>query len=140
MLRGLVGDRAFFEGIRAFYRRHRHGNATTADFCTAIETSSHRRLEWFFRQWLYEPGHPKLRSTSDWNAERRELSVTIEQVQDERWPTFRLPLVIQISGPTPSRHSVELRSRRQVFRFRTPHVPTGIEIDPDGHVLKELLE
>ena len=140
MLRGLVGDRAFFEGIRAFYRRHRHGNATTADFRAAIETSSRRRLEWFFRQWLYEPGHPMLRSTSDWNAERHELSVTIEQVQNERWPTFRLPLVIQISGPTPSHHSVELRSRRQVFRFRTSHAPTGIEIDPDGHLLKELLE
>jgi hypothetical protein len=49
MLRDLVGDRAFFEGIRAFYRRHRHGNATTADFRAAIETSSRRRLEWFFR-------------------------------------------------------------------------------------------
>ena len=30
MLRGIVGDAAFWSGIQAYYRRHQNGNATTA--------------------------------------------------------------------------------------------------------------
>ena len=138
MLRTLVGDRAFFGGIRTYYRRHRDGNATTADLRAALEASSRRRLDWFFRQWLYEPGYPRLRSAVEWNAERREVSVTIEQVQRDTWPTFRLPLVLQISEPDPRRYSVELRERKQVFRFKARQAPVRIDIDPDGHLLKQI--
>jgi aminopeptidase N len=138
MLRTLVGDRAFFRGVRAYYQRHRDGNATTADFRAAIEASSRRRLDWFFRQWLYEPGYPQLRSASEWSQERREVSLTIAQVQPDAWPTFRLPLVIQMSGPDARRYSVELTARKQVFRFKMRHAPARIEIDPDGDLLKRL--
>jgi aminopeptidase N len=48
MLRELVGDEAFWAGIREYYARHRNGSATTADFRRAMEEASGRDLETFF--------------------------------------------------------------------------------------------
>jgi len=71
MLRGVVGDSAFFRGVREYYREHRDGNVLTEDFQRAMEKTSDMSLEWFFRQWLYQPGFPQLRAewwTEDVNA------------------------------------------------------------------------
>ena len=59
MLRGLVGDEAFWAGIRAYYRRYRDGNATTDDFRREMEEASGQPLDWFFRQWLHRGGSPE---------------------------------------------------------------------------------
>jgi dihydrolipoamide dehydrogenase len=40
MLRGLIGDAAFWKGIRDYYQRFRDGNATTADVRRAMEQAS----------------------------------------------------------------------------------------------------
>ena len=139
MLRGMLGDRAFFDGVRAYYRRHRLGSASTQDLRAAFEAAGGRELGWFFQQWLYEPGYPKLRSSMEWNEGRREVTVTIEQVQEGTWPTYRLPLTIQLPGATPERHDVELTARTQTFRFQTPQAPMAVHLDPDGLVLKQII-
>ena len=48
MLRGLVGDAAFWKGIRAYYAEFMNSNATTADFQRAMEAASGRPLGSFF--------------------------------------------------------------------------------------------
>ena len=37
ILRGLLGDKDFFEGVRIYYNTHRHSTATTEDLRTAFE-------------------------------------------------------------------------------------------------------
>ena len=138
MLRKTIGDRAFFAGIRAFYREHRLANATTADLRAALERSSGRPLDWFFRQWLYEPGYPKLRVRWTRDSRRGEAVITIEQTQSPSWPTFRLPLTIEIADTMTKRQRVELTARTQTFRVRTSGEPTRITIDPDEEILKEV--
>ena len=44
MLRGLIGDTAFWTGIRDYYRTFRDGNATTADFRHTMEQASGQDL------------------------------------------------------------------------------------------------
>jgi aminopeptidase N len=138
MLRKTIGDRAFFGGIRIFYREHRLANATTADLRAALERSSGRPLDWFFRQWLYEPGYPKLRVRWTRDARRGEVVITIEQTQSPSWPTFRLPLTIEIAGAMTKRQRVELTARTQTFRVRTSGEPTQVTVDPDEEILKEV--
>jgi aminopeptidase N len=138
MLRTMIGDRAFFSGIQAFYQQHRLANATTADLRAALERSSGRPLDWFFRQWLYEPGYPKLRVRWTRDSGRREVVITIEQTQPSSWPTFRLPLTIQIAGATTTRQRVELTARTQTFRVRASGEPTHVTVDPDEEILKEI--
>ena len=57
MLRGLVGDEAFWSGIREYYRLYRDRNARTADFRRVMEEASGRDLAWFFDEWLTRGGH-----------------------------------------------------------------------------------
>jgi aminopeptidase N len=138
MLRKTLGDRAFFAGIRTFYRDHRLANATTADLRAALERSSGRPLDWFFRQWLYEPGYPKLHVRWTYDSRLRDVVITIEQTQPASWPTFRLPLTIEIAGAQATRQRVELTARTQTFRVRTSGEPTRITVDPDEEILKEI--
>jgi aminopeptidase N len=57
-LREKVGDRTFFTVLRRWYRRNRDGNVTTADFIALSERVSDRRLDRFFRAWLFRDGKP----------------------------------------------------------------------------------
>jgi len=138
MLRRMLGDRVFFSGVRAYYRQHRLGNATTADLQAALEQSAGRPLDWFFHQWLDEPGYPKLRSHWDWVSRRREITITIDQTQPASWPTFRLPLTIEIDGGTRTRHDVEMTGRTHVYSFPSATRPTRVILDPDEAILKAI--
>ena len=52
-LRTLLGDQAFWDGIRAYTRAHAGQSVTTADFQKAMEASAKRDLTAFFAQWVY---------------------------------------------------------------------------------------
>ena len=86
MLRGLMGDEAFWRGIREYYARHRDGNATTDDFRRAMEEASGRELCLVLRPvaasgWLAHPrgelalrrGRPFSRGRGASAATRRAL-------------------------------------------------------------------
>jgi aminopeptidase N len=57
-LREKIGDRAFFKTLRAWAFFHAYGHGTTREFVRLAEHVSHRRLDRFFRVWLYTPGKP----------------------------------------------------------------------------------
>jgi hypothetical protein len=61
MLRRLVGDDAFFAGVRSFYQEWKFRKAGTDDFRRAMEQSSGRHLERFFETWLYGASIPRLK-------------------------------------------------------------------------------
>lgn len=52
-LREEVGDAVFWNGIRAFARRHAGGTVTSRDFQRAMEQASGRQLAPLFREWVY---------------------------------------------------------------------------------------
>ena len=58
-LRHKVGDGTFFAILRAWYREHRNGTVTTADFIALAERESGVELSAFFDVWLYEEGRPE---------------------------------------------------------------------------------
>jgi hypothetical protein len=60
MLRRLVGDEAFFGGLRRFYTEFRFKKAGTNDFQRAMEAEAGMPLERFFERWVFEPDHPRL--------------------------------------------------------------------------------
>jgi hypothetical protein len=60
MLRRLLGDRVFFDGIRLFYEDRRYQKAGTDDFERAMETASGRVLDRFFERWIYNAEIPRV--------------------------------------------------------------------------------
>lgn len=63
MLRREIGDDAFAEGAREFWRRRQFAAAGWDDLRAAFETAAKRDLTGFFAQWLDRPGAPSLRLT-----------------------------------------------------------------------------
>ena len=61
MLRRLIGDDAFFGGIRDFYRQWKFRKAGTDDFRAAMEDASGRNLGRFFDTWVFGSEIPRLK-------------------------------------------------------------------------------
>ena len=61
MLRRLVGDEAFFGGLRRYYAEYAFAKAGTDDFRQVIEAESGMSLERFFERWIYGAGIPQVR-------------------------------------------------------------------------------
>jgi hypothetical protein len=63
MLRRLMGDEAFFAGVRRFYADWRFKKAGTDDFRAAMEAAGGRDLNAFFDAWIYGAEVPELKFT-----------------------------------------------------------------------------
>ncbi|MGH7457707.1 MAG: M1 family aminopeptidase [Longimicrobiaceae bacterium] len=142
MLRGLLGDDAFFRGMRRYHQRYRHGNALSDDLRREVELASGRELGWFFQQWLFEPGYPRLRVRWRWDDQSGEVVLTVEQTQPQEWPAFRFPLELAFGGADgPLRRTVEVAGKRsQTLLVPLPARPEFLAVDPDGWLLKEVEE
>lgn len=96
-LRGLVGDSAFFRGLRRYYAAFEHGTALSSDFAAIMSEEAGGDLTWYFEQALTRPGHPVL--AVDVRTGGGEAVVTLTQVQTPEWGTFRMPnLEIEAGG------------------------------------------
>jgi hypothetical protein len=60
MLRRLLGDTVFFNGLRRFYMERRYQKAGTEDFERAMEAESGRNLDRFFERWIYGTEMPAI--------------------------------------------------------------------------------
>jgi hypothetical protein len=90
MLRRLVGDEAFFTGLRAFYAEHRYRKAGTGDLQKAMEAASGRRLERFFERWVLDTTLPRVRVTTAVKGDA--VDVAYEQAGE----VFDLPVTITL--------------------------------------------
>jgi aminopeptidase N len=143
MLRGLIGDEAFFAGIRAYYARHVHSAVLSEDFRAVMEEASGRELDWFFEQWLHAPGYPTFEVATEWAAASGgsggTLTVRVRQIQKDAWPTFRVPIELMVvQDGREHRSRVEVSGRETVLRVDLPGraAPSRVGLDPDGWVLK----
>lgn len=130
-LRGVVGDSAFYRGMRSYYERYRDSTALSSDFAREMERASGQDLEWFFREMLTLPGYPML--TVRWRHAGGELSLEIEQVQPAAWGVRRLPrLVIAVDG---TRIETAVTGQRTTVTHRMRQPPGTVVVDPDGQWL-----
>ncbi len=137
MLRGLVGEEAFWAGIRAYYRRYRDGNATTDDFRREMEEASGQPLDWFFRQWLHRGGSPKVEGS--WRYDAAAGAVEIELAQTQPGEPFDLPIEVglDLGGRTPAVERVRLTGARQRFSLPAAAEPRLVTLDPHRWVLMD---
>jgi aminopeptidase N len=141
MLRDLIGDEVFFEGVRAYYDRHRDATAITPDLLAAMEEVSGHELGWFFRQWLYEAGHPVLDVALEGPGDAEgSVRVRVRQIQAEHGHVFRFPLELEFSlDGGRHRERIEVTAADEVFTVSVPGEVHGLSVDPDGKLLKRLI-
>jgi hypothetical protein len=91
MLRRLVGDDAFFGGLRTFYAEQKFRKAGTDDLRAAMEAAAGRSLDGFFDQWIYGVALPRLRYTSA--VTPGSVRVRFEQTGDIM---FEVPVTVTV--------------------------------------------
>ncbi|MET0621547.1 MAG: M1 family aminopeptidase [Pyrinomonadaceae bacterium] len=138
MLRRVVGDEKFFAGVADYYRTYRDSNALTEDFRRVMERHAGRSLEWFFRQWIYEPGFPVYDAAWSWDEPSKRLRLRVRQTQ--AGAPFRVPLDVEFrdAGAAPRRETIEVSGREQSFDFKLERRPAAVALDPEEWVLKTL--
>lgn len=135
MLRGLIGDRAFFAAMRDYYNAYRDRNASTGELRVIAERHAGQPLDWFFRQWLHDEGHPILATKWAW----RDGKVTFEIEQKQSGSVFRIPTVIELrNGNVARRENVVIDERRETFELAAERKPDNVTLDPDEWILKEI--
>ena len=137
MLRGMLGDEKFFNGIRRYYRMHSGGSVSSEDFRKAMEWSSGADLGAFFRQWLHQPGWPAYHVSWRWDDDARQVECTVRQTQTTG--LFDMPVEIAFSAEGWSEtHPFRVSERMQKLRFGLPSKPLSVEVDPGGWLLKSV--
>jgi aminopeptidase N len=144
LLRFVLGDAAFFAGIREYVAGHADSAVTTADFQAAMQRASGTDLDDFFRQWFHERGYPEFEVRWRWDAGAGEVLVELLQVQafaDGTPAVFRLPAEIELGTPGGDvRHRVAIDERSESFRLPAAERPTWVRFDPDSWIPKRLNE
>ena len=139
MLRGEVGDSAFFQGVRAYYRQHKHGTALTSDLQTALEAASSRRLGSFFDQWLNRPGFPEI--DVSWSTDSLGKSFLLSVTQTGKHGLFAFPLRLGLADSTGVVRRVEVGIPAQTeTKVELPiSAPVQqVEADPDVQLLARI--
>lgn len=142
MLRKTVGDDAFFKALNLYLTRHAYKNAEIHDLRLAFEEVSGTDLNWFFNQWFLASGHPSLNIQSNYNPEKKEVLITINQKQDlTKFPLYRIPMAVDIySGGKVERKEILLDKKDQTFIFPSTVMPDLVNTDAEKYILGEKTE
>jgi hypothetical protein len=136
MLRRLVGDDAFFRGIRRFYGESRFRKAGTEDFRAAMEAETGRSLERFFERWIYGSTLPRLKVSH--SVDGNELTMRIEQIGE----LFDLPVTVtlQYADKKPVDVIVPVTERETAVRIPLTGTFRGVELSKDDGTLAEIVK
>jgi hypothetical protein len=136
MLRRLVGDEAFFNGVRRFYRESRFRKAGTSDFRAAMERETGRSLERFFDRWIFGSTLPKLKVS--YRVEGTDVVIHIEQMGE----IFDLPVTVSLQYADRKAVDVVVPVTDRSVDHRVPleGVLRGIEVSKDDGTLAEIVK
>jgi aminopeptidase N len=142
MLRFILGDRTFRDGIKHYLDLYQYQVVGTEDFRRALEDVAGSDLGWFFEEWVYRAGYPEFTVTHRYDSVRAELMLDIEQGQhvDSLTPLYRMPVDIEVTtagGPLVHRILLEAREHQRIS-LPCPSAPFNIVVDKGGWILKRL--
>ncbi len=132
MLRHVLGDKIFWEGIRLYYKTYRNGNALTKNFEQVMEKVSGKNLSWFFNEWLYKPGLPYLEGKWNYNREKKILTLRLDQVQTYN-NIFTMPLDVAVYYHGKSKPEIErinINKKDNIFNLKVNGTPDKVVLDP----------
>jgi aminopeptidase N len=139
MLRKQVGDDLFWEILREYYNKFKYANASTNDFIKVAEQVSGKKLNDFFKQWLYHPGHPIIDFT--WEQNDNLLRLHLVQKQ-ENSVFFKFPLELQIIYDDKSSELISLEVEKkeisESISLRKDRKVKELRVDPNVWLLYEL--
>ncbi len=140
MLRNYVGDDAFFKSLNKYLTDNKFGNGSAHKLRLAFEAVTGKDLNWFFNQWYFNSGHPKLEIKSSYIENDKKVQLIVNQTQDSL-KQFQMPVAVDIYvGNEKTRHEVWIKNQSDTFHFTTSSKPNLVKFDGDNYLLAEKKE
>ncbi|MFY7899181.1 MAG: M1 family aminopeptidase [Chitinophagaceae bacterium] len=137
MLRHYVGDDAFFKSLNVYLTNNKFGTGSAHKLRLAFEEVTGKDLNWYFNQWYFGSGHPKVEINYAYDTEKKLASVFIKQTQAGE-KVFKLPIDIDIyHGFEKKRVTVWMENKADTFSFEVKSKPDLINVDGDKIMLWE---
>jgi len=131
MLRDLIGEQAFEQGLREFWRAKRFGTASWSDLRAAFERAAGRPLAAFFEQWVERADAPALDITAARAAPNGKGGFDLALTLTQSMPGYRLRVPVEIVAGAESRtHWIEVDASTQSARLELERMPEGVRLDP----------
>jgi len=134
MLRDLLGDEAFFTGLKEFFGAYKFTAAATGQFRRMMENVSGRDLNDFFRLWFDSHMLPDARVRT--RIEKQEAGVLLKIRVSQLNEDFVYPLwvVWEDENGVHRRERLIVDRKNREFEFPLPGPPRKLEINPDKAV------
>jgi len=137
MLRNYVGDDAFFKSLNNYLTINKFKAGEAGQLRLAFEDVTGEDMNWFWNQWYYGAGHPKLKIDYKYDDAAGKALVIIEQTQKTD-KIFRLPVAIDVyNGSLKTRRKVWIENKIDTFIFSYTSKPDLINVDADKVLLAE---
>ena len=134
MLRRLIGDDAFFDGLRQFYTKNKFQKAGTQDLQRAFETTSKQSLGRFFEYWIYGTAIPRLRFTTT-------VASGVVNVRFEQTGNVVADLPVTVSLVYPDGRIVDsvvpITEQRVEWTIKTDGAVKDVQINRDSAAIAE---
>ena len=136
MLRNYVGDSAFFKSLNVYLTTNKFKSAEAQQLRLAFEEVTGKDLNWYWNQWYYGSGHPKLTIDYVYDDNAKKVQVIVKQTQQGK--IFRLPIAVDIyNGSNKVRNKVWLQNAIDTLNFSYTSKPDLVNVDGDKILLVE---
>ena len=142
MLRRLIGDDAFFDGLRHYYSTMRFRSAGTDDLIRAFETQAARSLEDFFDTWIHGSELPNLNfsyrieESGGESQSQTEVILAFEQIGS----LFEVPVPVTLRYRSGARETTIVPVTDRLTEVRVPLSGQlrDVDINEDDVMLGEI--
>lgn len=136
MLRIMLGEKVFFDGLKIYYNAHKDSTATSEDLRSALEKSSGRSLTDFFDRWIYKAGHPIYKAS--WTeVGKGKTRLTLDQMQADE--PFLQPVMLLVKTASGERRVVITPAGKSTQMVINAGPIQSVIVDPDESILKEVV-
>ena len=140
MLRNYLGDDAFYAGLNDYLKTNEYGTGEAHQLRLSLEKVSGKDLNWFFNQWFFSNGHPKISYTTTYEPVKKQVTVTVNQTQ--LGENFQFPLALDLyeNGKSTRKNVWVSAKEKNDFTFQVSKNPEFLNINADGVLLAEFTE
>lgn len=139
MLKKLVGDKAFYEGLRDFYKRLVYKKAGWSDIITSFEDQSQLDLTSFFFQWITRPDIPGLtirELTVQEQEGRPVINFQLLQTTEEPYQ-LEVPITV-ITAQGRVEKKISTVAKLTAVEIPVTAHPSKVIIDPEYDLIRQL--
>jgi aminopeptidase N len=139
MLRRYLGDEAFWRAIRYYTQVNGGSNVETTDLKKAFEVVTGKNLYWFFDQWVYQAGLPKLEVKTRYDRRNRLVNLTLKQSSSGKEEViYKLPMTVLIDDGDLRRTTIFFEDSEATFTIPAQHPPKMVIVDEGWQIPKYL--